>query len=85
MNIATQRLMQERKNWRKEHPFGFTAKLKICLNGNVVFQEKKVAHGKAAYTNYTWNLAKITLINLLNANSTQFFSIQIFIHQEPSA
>ena len=26
MNIAKQRLMQERKNWRKEHPFGFTAK-----------------------------------------------------------
>ena len=25
-NIAKQRLMQERKNWRKEHPFGFIAK-----------------------------------------------------------
>ena len=26
MNIARQRLAQERKNWRREHPFGFTAK-----------------------------------------------------------
>ena len=28
MNIAKERLMQERKNWRKEHPYGFIAKPK---------------------------------------------------------
>ena len=26
MDIAKERLLQERKNWRKEHPFGFIAK-----------------------------------------------------------
>ncbi|CDW88571.1 ubiquitin conjugating [Stylonychia lemnae] len=26
MQIAKERLLQERKNWRKEHPYGFTAK-----------------------------------------------------------
>ncbi len=26
MNIAKERLLQERRNWRKEHPFGFIAK-----------------------------------------------------------
>ena len=26
MDIAKERLLQERKNWRKEHPFGFFAK-----------------------------------------------------------
>jgi ubiquitin-conjugating enzyme E2 I len=26
MDIGKQRLLQERKNWRKDHPFGFIAK-----------------------------------------------------------
>ena len=26
LNIAKERLVQERKNWRKEHPYGFIAK-----------------------------------------------------------
>ena len=33
MNISKQRLMQERKNWRKEHPFGFTAKPTMAEDG----------------------------------------------------
>ena len=34
MNIAKLRLMQERKNWRKEHPYGFTAKPVAIPNGD---------------------------------------------------
>lgn len=36
MNIAKQRLAQERKNWRKEHPFGFIAKPMPSSDGDSV-------------------------------------------------
>ena len=36
MNIAKQRLAQERKNWRKEHPYGFIAKPLTSADGETV-------------------------------------------------
>ncbi len=36
MNIAKQRLAQERKNWRKDHPFGFQAKPLTSGDGETV-------------------------------------------------
>ena len=76
MNIATQRLMQERKNWRTE-------KLKIYSNGNAEYLERKDRHGKVASTNFIWNLVKITPTNLLSANSIPSYFTQIYIPAEP--
>jgi len=33
--IAQARLAEERKMWRKEHPFGFVAKPKVMVDGNL--------------------------------------------------
>ena len=36
MNIAKERLIQERKGWRKEHPHGFTAKPMMKADGETM-------------------------------------------------
>ena len=46
-NLATTRLAQERKNWRRDHPYGFVAKPET-RNGTVdLMQWKCVVPGKA--------------------------------------
>jgi ubiquitin-conjugating enzyme E2 I len=35
MSLALSRLQEERKNWRKDHPFGFVAKPRKAANGSL--------------------------------------------------
>ena len=59
--IARGRLSEERKNWRKDHPYGFTAKPKSLVDGssNLLMWECKIPGKKG--TDWEGGEMKVTL------------------------
>jgi len=64
MDIAKERLLQERKNWRKEHPYGFFAKPFKTESGTLdIFKWDCLIPGKKGVSS---SLISLYLIKILN-------------------